>query len=236
MGDLAINGTVNDLAMVGTRPLGLSVAMVLEEGLELSTLERIVESMVAATVEAGVEVVTGDTKVVSRGQADGVYINTSGVGFVPEGVHLSAANLEPGDKLIVSGPIGDHGVAVMSKRAGLAFEADITSDSAPLNDLVRVMLDVSKDLHAMRDPTHGGLAAALNELAEDSREGRLVTAVAPEAADAVLEAMRAHPNGAGAVIIGEVSSSDRPEVRLRTTVGGTRLVDLPAGELLPRIC
>lgn len=268
LGDLAINGTVNDLAMAGAEPLGLSVAMILEEGLEMKTLEAIVESMVAAIDVAGCRVVTGDTKVVARGQADGLYINTSGVGVVRPGVELSAANLAPGDRIIVSGPVGDHGVAVMSCRAGLSFEADVTTDSAPLVSLVRTMLDTSLDIHAMRDPTRGGLAAALNELAEDSGvaialeetaipvrpvvraacetlgfdplhvpcEGRLVAAVAPAAAEEVLQAMRADERGSEAAIIGTVLESSRPEVRLETAIGGARLVDLPAGELLPRIC
>jgi len=268
IGRLAVCGTVNDLAMAGAEPLGLSVAMVLEEGLEISTLRTIVEAMVAAAAVAGCRVVTGDTKVVSRGQADGVYINTSGVGLLRPGVELSSDRVAAGDKIIVSGPIGDHGVAVMSRRAGLSFEADIASDSAPLVSLVRDMLDCTTELHAMRDPTRGGLAAALNELAEDSGvtieleeesiplrpvvraacdtlgfdplhvpcEGRLVAAVPAERAGAVLAVMRANPLGVGAAIIGEARTCTRAEVRLRTSIGGVRLVDLPAGELLPRIC
>ncbi len=268
VGDLAINGTINDLAMMGGAPRGLSVAMILEEGFPLSELRVIVETMARAVEEAGTRVVTGDTKVVARGQADGIYINTSGVGIAPPGLELSAAGLKPGDRIIVSGPIGDHGVAVMSQRAGLSFSADVSSDTAPLCGLVATMVDASQQIHAMRDPTRGGLAAALCELAEDSKvaidlkeesipvrpvvraacetlgfdplhvpcEGRLVASVHPDAADTVLAAMQQHTRGADATIIGEVRASDRPRVVLQTAVGGKRLVDLPAGELLPRIC
>ena len=268
VGDLAINGTVNDLAMRGAAPLALSAAMIIEEGFSFSQLREIVETMAAAAKVAGVRVVTGDTKVVGRGQADGLFINTSGVGIVSPGVKLSAAALEPDDRIIVSGPIGDHGIAVMSCRAGLSFEADVCSDTVPLADLVRSMLSESKEIHALRDPTRGGLAAALCELAEDSRvgielsekaipvrpvvqaacetlgfdplhvpcEGRLVAAVPDDAAEGVLAAMRGHPQGQEAAIIGEVCAVDRPKVLLHTRVGGKRLVDLPAGELLPRIC
>ncbi len=268
VGDLAINGTVNDLAMRGARPLALSAAAVIEEGFPLAKLERIVATMARAARAAGVSVVTGDTKVVPRGGADGLYINTSGVGLVPPGREVSAGNLRPGDRLVVSGPIGDHGVAVMSRRAGLSFEADVTSDSAPLNGLVEAMFAASTELHALRDPTRGGLAAALIEQAEDSAvsievdeaaipvrpvvraacetlgldplhvpcEGRLVATIPPGAVEVVLAAMRAHPAGREAAIIGEVLAGEPGEVRLRTTIGGLRPVDLPSGELLPRIC
>lgn len=268
VGDLAVNGTVNDLAMVGAEPRALSVAMVLEEGFPLASLRAIVETIARAAAAARVSVVTGDTKVVGRGQADGVYVNTSGVGWVRAGVRPSAGGLRPGDRLVVSGPIGDHGVAVMSRRAGLSFEADLASDTAPLADLVAAMLEASLEVHALRDPTRGGLAAVLNEFAEDSQvaidldeaaipvrpavraacetlgldpmhvpcEGRLVAAVPPAALDAVLAAMRARSDGAAATVIGEVREAERHEVVLHTTVGGARLVDLPAGELLPRIC
>jgi hydrogenase expression/formation protein HypE len=269
VGDLAVNGTVNDLAMMGAVPAALSVAMVLEEGFPLERLREIVATIARAAAAARVRVATGDTKVVGRGQADGVYVNTSGIGWVRDGARPSAGGLRPGDRLILSGPIGDHGVAVMSRRAGLSFEADLVSDTAPLADLVGAMLDASLEVHALRDPTRGGLAAVLNELAEDSRvaidleeaaipvrpvvlaacetlgldpmhvpcEGRLVAAVAPGAVDAVLAAMRGRADGAGATVIGEVrAAAERHEVVLHTVVGGARLVDLPAGELLPRIC
>jgi hydrogenase expression/formation protein HypE len=268
VGDLAVNGTVNDLAMRGAHPLALSVAMIIEEGFPFSPLREIVGSIAAAARVAGVRIVTGDTKVVGRGQVDRLFVNTSGVGVVPPGVNLSAAGLEPGDRIIVSGPIGDHGIAVMSRRGGLSFEADIRSDTAPLADLVRCMVAESKQIHAMRDPTRGGLAAALCELAEDSRvrieldeksipvrpvvraacetlgfdplhvpcEGRLVAVVHPDATDIVLTVMRRHPHGKDAAVVGEVRAGERSEVLLRTRVGGKRRVDLPAGELLPRIC
>jgi hydrogenase expression/formation protein HypE len=268
LGDLAVNGTVNDLAMRGARPLALSAAAVIEEGLAFEVLERIVDTMARACRDAGVSIVTGDTKVVPRGGVDGIYINTSGVGVVPTGRELSAANLRPGDAILVSGPIGDHGVAVMSRRAGLSFEADVVSDSAPLNGLVEAMFAASTELHALRDPTRGGLAAALIEQAEDSGvaievdevsipirpvvraacetlgldplhvpcEGRLVAVVPAEIASLILEAMRGHPMGREATTIGHVLEGESGRVRLRTRVGGLRLVDLPSGELLPRIC
>ena len=270
IGDLAINGTVNDLAMMGARPIGLSVAMVIEEGFAMAKLEEIVATMKAAASAAGVRVVTGDTKVVARGHADGIFINTSGVGEVPGDLRLSAAGLRPGDRLIVSGPIGDHGIAVMSRRSGLSFEADIVSDTAPLVDLVATLLEGATPgaVHALRDPTRGGLAAALCEFSEDSKvaidlqesaipvrpvvraacetlgldplhvpcEGRFLAAVAGDQAEALLERLRGHPAGRDAAIIGEVREGQRPEVILKTSIGGSRLVDLPAGELLPRIC
>lgn len=268
LGELAINGTVNDLATRGATPRWLSVAMILEEGLELEILRRIVASMAAAAVTAGVQVVTGDTKVVARGQADKLYVNTTGVGVIPDGVELSATKLAPGDRLLISGPIGDHGIAVMSRREGLAFEADVVSDTAPLADLVSSMLAASRQLHTLRDPTRGGLAATVCELAEDAGlaidldeasipvrpvvraasetlgldplhlpcEGRLLAACGADDADALLAAMRRHPRGEGAAVIGQVRAGTRAEVVLHTRVGGARLVDLPAGELLPRIC
>lgn len=268
IGHLAVNGTVNDLAMRGAVPVALSAAMVIEEGFPLSTLREIVTSMREAARVARVQVVTGDTKVVGHGEADGLFVNTSGIGIVPPGVHLSSGNLRPGDRIIVSGPIGDHGIAILSRRAGLSFEADVRSDTAPLADLVGCMLRASRRIHALRDPTRGGLAATLCELAADSRvrieieehaipvrpvvraacetlgldplhvpcEGRLIAALPPDAVDAVLAAMRQQPLGMDAAVVGSVLSSARSEVVLHTRVGGTRLVDLPAGELLPRIC
>ncbi len=268
IGDLAINGTVNDLAMRGARPLALSCAMVIEEGFELASLRRIVETMARATETAGVRVVTGDTKVVPRGGADGLYVNTSGIGEVPSERKVSSAGSRPGDVVLVSGPIGDHGIAVMSRRAGLSFEADIESDSASLNGLVETMFGATLGIHTLRDPTRGGLAAALCEIAEDSAvavelderdlpvrsvvhaacetlgldplhvpcEGRLVAIVEELATERLLEAMRAHPNGRDAAIVGRVTDGEPGRVTLRTTVGGRRLVDLPSGELLPRIC
>lgn len=174
IGDLAVNGTVNDLAMAGAEPLYLSAGFIIEEGLALATLGGIVERMAAAAREAGVTLVAGDTKVVDRGHGDGVYINTSGIGRIPDGVNIAPNRARPGDVVIVSGTIGDHGMAVMSVREGLEFETLIESDSAPLNDLVRAMLDVTPEIHALRDPTRGGVASALNEIARASGAGIII--------------------------------------------------------------
>lgn len=268
IGELAVNGTVNDLAMSGATPLFLSAGFILEEGLPMNTLGRVASSVAAACKEAGVQLVAGDTKVVNKGHGDGMYINTSGIGVVPEGLHIAPDRARPGDAVIVSGTLGDHGMAIMSVREGLEFETRIESDTAPLNGLVRAMLDVTPDLHCLRDATRGGLAAVLNELASASRvgiefderrvpvrpevhaacemlgldplytanEGKLV-AIVPEAeAGAVLDAMRAHPAGRDATRIGRVVDDHRGLVVARTGIGGSRVVDLPAGELLPRIC
>ncbi len=268
IGDLAVNGTVNDLAMCGATPLYLTVGFVLEEGLPLSELGLIVDSMAAAARRAGVQIVTGDTKVVDAGHGDGLYITTSGVGLVPDGVRVGPDQARPGDVVLVSGPIGLHGIAVMSVREGLEFGADIVSDTAPLGGLVAALLGAGVRVHALRDPTRGGLAATLHEIAGSSgvgveiaesalpvppevraacgflgldpmyvaNEGRLVAFVAPEDADRALEVLRADPLGAGAVAIGTVVA-DHPEVVVaRTPIGGTRVVDLPLAEQLPRIC
>lgn len=268
LGDLAVNGTVNDLAMSGARPAYLSAAFVLEEGVALSVVERIARAMGAAAETAGVTIATGDTKVVESGHGDGVYVTTAGVGLVPERVDIRPQRARPGDAVIVSGPIGLHGVAVLSVREGLEFGVEIASDTAPLADLVATMLDVTPDVHVLRDPTRGGLAASLNEIARASgtgvrlaeralpvpdavanacgflgldplyvaNEGRLVAFVPPTDADAVLEAMRAHPQGAGATLIGECVTEHPGMVVVATGLGGTRVVDLPLGEQLPRIC
>jgi hydrogenase expression/formation protein HypE len=269
IGQLAIHGTVNDLAVSGAAPLYLSAGFILEEGLEMDALGRVAASMAAAAREAGVSVVTGDTKVVERGHGDGVYINTSGVGVVPPGVDISAHNIRPGDVAIVSGNLGDHGIAVMSVREGLDFEVEVVSDTAPLHGLVGAMLAAAPGaVHAMRDCTRGGLAASLNELAAASRvgveveeravpvrpavraacemlgldplyvanEGKLVAFVAPEAASAALEAMQAHPLGRDAAIIGAVVEAHAGLVAAKTGIGGTRVIDMPLGVLLPRIC
>jgi len=267
IGSLAVHGTLNDLAMCGARPLALSCALVLEEGLALSTLERVVRSLGAAARAARVPVATGDTKVVERGKGDGVYVNTAGVGWVPEGRALRPDRVAPGDAVIVSGALGAHGAAVLSVREGLAFESSIRSDSANLSPLVEEALEAVPELHCLRDPTRGGLGAALHEVARGAAceieidegavpieesvraacevlgldplflasEGRLV-AFAPEASAAsLLDALRAHPLGRGAVQIGRVASG-RPRVVLRTPMGSRRLLLLPAGEPLPRIC
>jgi hydrogenase expression/formation protein HypE len=269
IGSLAVHGTINDVAMSGARPLYLSAAFIIEEGFAFADLKRIADSMGAASREAGVPVVTGDTKVVERGKADGVFITTTGVGAVPLGLDLSAEHAKPGDKVLLSGTIGDHGVAVMSQRQNLAFETSIVSDSAALHGLVAAMVDAApQGLRVMRDPTRGGLAATLNELAQQSsvgfrieedsvpvrpevaaacellgldplhvaNEGKLVAITAPEAADALLAAMRAHPLGRDAAIIGEVTLDDHRFVQMTTGFGGGRIVDWLSGEQLPRIC
>nr|WP_031074998.1 hydrogenase expression/formation protein HypE [Streptomyces sp. NRRL S-118] len=268
IGDLAVNGTVNDLAMSGARAAYLSCGVILEEGVEIATVGRVAEALGAAARSAGVRVVTGDTKVVEAGHGDGVYINTSGIGLIPPGVDLRPERVVPGDVVIVSGAIGLHGVAILSKRENLRFEAEIESDCAALGGLVETMLAVTPDVHVLRDPTRGGLAASLNEIAAASgtgivvqeravpvpppvasacavlgldpmyvaNEGKLVAFVPPDHADAVLAAMRAHPLGAEAVVIGEAVAEHPGMVVARTGLGGTRVVDMPLGEQLPRIC
>ncbi|MPY37099.1 hydrogenase expression/formation protein HypE [Streptomyces adustus] len=268
IGDLAVNGTVNDLAMTGARAAYLSCGFVLEEGVELEVVDRVAKALGAAARAAGVEVATGDTKVVEAGHGDGIFINTAGIGLIPAGVDLRPQRVVPGDVVIVSGGIGVHGVAIMSVREGLEFGVELESDCAALGSLVEAMLAVTPDLHVLRDPTRGGLAAALNEIAAASgtgvvlrerdlpvppavanacailgldpmyvaNEGKLVAFVPRESADAVLAAMRAHPLGAGAAIIGEAVEEHPGMVVARTPLGGTRVVDLPIGEQLPRIC
>ncbi len=268
IGSLAVHGTVNDLAMGGARPLFLSAAFIIEEGFEMEALERIVRSMQAAAAAAGVEIVTGDTKVVEKGSGDGLFINTSGIGVVPAGVELSADRARPGDRIILSGSIGDHGIAILARREGLEFESAIESDSAALNGLVDAMLEVSRDIRCMRDPTRGGLSSACNEIAESSRvamlleetaipvgeevrgacellgldplyvanEGKLIAIVAPGAADAIVAIMRAHPLGRNAAVIGTVTDGPPGSVMMRTDFGTTRLVEMLAGDQLPRIC
>jgi hydrogenase expression/formation protein HypE len=268
IGKLAVNGTINDLAVGGAQPWYLSAAFILEEGLPLTDLRRVVESMRVACAEAGMSVVAGDTKVVDRGKCDGMFVTTAGIGVVPDGVSLSIRNARPGDRVLVSGTIGDHGIAVMSVREGLEFETVLESDTAPLHDLTRTMLTACSSIRCMRDPTRGGLASALNELAVASKvgvklteaaiplrpevraacevlgldplyvacEGRLVAAVAPEDADQLLGAMRAHPLGRGAAIVGAVVADHAGTVTIRTPIGGERVVPLLAGDQLPRIC
>ena len=268
IGDLAINGTVNDIAMSGAEPKYLSVGFILEEGLPFETLHRIVLSMEKAAKTAGVQIVTGDTKVVNRGSCDKLFINTSGFGFVPDNIHISASSLQPGDKIILSGTVADHGMAVMTTREGLSFQSTVESDTAALNHLVKDMLNVSPEIHAMRDPTRGGLATSLNEFATSSKvgiqlfgetvpvkenvrgaceilgidplyvanEGKLVAVVPPEIADKMLTAMRFNKHGEHAVIIGEVTDKHPGVVALKTGLGANRIVDMPVGEQLPRIC
>jgi hydrogenase expression/formation protein HypE len=267
IGRLAVHGTINDIAMCGAVPLALSAAFILEEGFPMEDLARIVASMADAARAAGVPITTGDTKVVPRGAADKVFITTSGVGLVPAGVNISASNARPGDQILLSGAIGDHGMAVMSKREGLEFESVIESDTAALHRLVAAMI-AAGEIHALRDPTRGGLGATLVEIAAASgvgieaearaipvrepvraacellgldplfvaNEGKLVAFVPPGAAGRVLEAMRATPEGRDAAVIGEAVSTHPGLVLLKTEIGGTRVVDLPFHEQLPRIC
>ena len=268
IGELAVNGTVNDLAMMGATPMFLSAGFIIEEGLAMDTLGRIVASMGEAARRAGVQLITGDTKVVDRGHGDGVYINTSGIGMVPNGVEIGPERAQPGDAVLLSGTIGDHGMAVMSVREGLEFEAPIRSDTAPLNGLVSAMLAITTEIHVLRDPTRGGVASALNEIAQASKvgmaldersipvqpavasacemlgldpmyvanEGKLIAIVPAAQAEAVLAAMRGHPLGKAAAIIGQVVASHPGRVVARTGIGGTRIVDMQIGEQLPRIC
>lgn len=268
IGSLAVHGTVNDLAMGGAKPLFLSAAFILEEGLPLETLRRVVDSFRRAASGAGVSIVTGDTKVVEKGCCDGLFINTSGIGIVQDGVRLSADQARPGDFILLSGSIAEHGIAILAQRGGLEFECPIQSDSAPLHTLVEAMLKTGAEIRCLRDPTRGGLSSTLNEIASRSgvgmileeraipireevrgacemlgldplyvaNEGKLVAVVAAEAAEHVLQAMQQHPFGCNARIIGTVTKEDAGMVVMRTTLGTTRIVDMLAGDQLPRIC
>src|SRR5271166_457960 len=269
IGSLAVHGTINDVAMGGAQPLYLSASFIIEEGFPFRDLKRIADSMGRAAADAGVPIVTGDTKVVERGKADGVFISTTGIGSVPDAIVLSGDRAVPGDVVLSSGSLGDHGVAIMSCRANLEFETAIVSDSAALHGLVADMLAAAgSHLKLLRDPTRGGLAATLNEVAQQSgvgfridedaipvkpevaaacellgldplfvaNEGKLIAVVAPEGADALLAAMRAHPLGRDAAIIGVVVEDDERFVQMTTSFGGGRIVDWLSGEQLPRIC
>jgi hydrogenase expression/formation protein HypE len=274
IGRLAVCGTVNDLSMVGATPYFLTAGFVLEEGLGLDTLRRVALSMAATAQEAGVRVVTGDTKVVQRGEADGLFINTAGLGVVPGDVRISGSLAHAGDAIIVSGTMGDHGIAVVSQREGLAFQTEVCSDVAPLNCMVTALLDAGRGsglpgpVHVLRDPTRGGLATTLNEIARQSgvavrleessipvrpqvrvacemlgfdplyvaNEGKLVAVVDARFALQALACLRSHPLGRESAIIGEVSAAPVGRVLLRTRIGGTRIVDMLTGEMLPRIC
>ena len=268
IGKLAVCGTVNDLAMSGARPLYLSLSFIIEEGFPVSDLKIIVTSIHKAAGEAGVKIVTGDTKVVNRGSADKLFINTAGVGIVPEGTDISASNAKLGDIIILSGDIGDHGIAVLSQREGLEFKIPVPSDCAPLNKMVADMLSVSANIHCLRDPTRGGLATTLNDFAQQSNvgirieedkipvdkavlaacellgfdplyianEGKLVAVVTPDNADLILSRIKQNKYGTGAAIIGEVVAVHPGKVVMKTSLGASRIVDMPVGELLPRIC
>jgi len=269
IGDLAVNGTVNDVAMSGARPRYLSVGFILEEGFALEDLRRVVSSMARAAQKAGVSIVTGDTKVVHKGKGDKIFINTTGIGAMHRPVGPAADRLAAGDRIVLSGPIADHGMCILSQREGLAFELPIESDTAALNGLIETILDeAGADVHALRDPTRGGVAAVLNEYARTSgaairihetllpvrpavagaceilgfdpllvaNEGKLVAVVAPQRCDDVLRVMRGHEHGREAVVIGEVLQGPAGRVEMVTAIGGRRIVDMPVGEQLPRIC
>ncbi len=268
IGDLAVNGTVNDLAMSGARCMYLSAGFILEEGFPIEQLQRIADAMGAAAKKAGVAIVAGDTKVVERGHGDGCYINTAGVGTVPQGIHIAPHLAQPGDAILISGTIGDHGMAVMSVREGLEFEAPIRSDTAPLHEMVADIIDVCPDTHTLRDPTRGGVAASLNEIAQAANcgiviyesdlpidqavqsaceilglepllvanEGKLICIVPAQAADEVLAVMRTHTSGSQAALIGQVVTEHPGMVVAKTVIGARRVVTVPVGEQLPRIC
>lgn len=268
IGTLAVNGTVNDLAMCGARPLYLSAGFILEEGLPLETLRRIVKSMSRAAAEAGVQLITGDTKVVDRGKGDGIYINTAGLGFIESKNEISPESVAEGDAVIINGDIGRHGIAVMAAREGFDFETEILSDCAPLSGLVMELMSRGLEIHCMRDLTRGGLGSALVEIAETvgreieiweksvavsegvkaaceilgldplyiANEGRFIAFVPESEVDSALEIMREHPLGTGAGKIGKVKTAGLGMVTMKTAIGAFRVVDMPSGEQLPRIC
>ncbi len=269
IGCLAVHGTVNDLAMCGARPLALSAGFILEEGFPMEDLCRVVESMREAAQRVGVPIVTGDTKVVDKGKGDGIFINTTGIGIIPAGIQISPKRARPGDLILINGAIAVHGIAIMSVREGLEFETTLASDTAPLHDLVARILEVGGDkVHVLRDPTRGGVASALNEIASKAKvgivldeasipiweevkgaceilgldplyvanEGKCLAIVAREKAEEVLEAMKGHPLGKEAAIIGEVVEEHPGQVILRSRIGGRRIVEMLSGEQLPRIC
>ncbi len=268
IGDLAVNGTVNDLAMCGAVPRYLSMGLILEEGLALDDLRRILTSARDALARCGVLLVTGDTKVVPKGAADKIFINTTGIGIVPHGVQIESAGARAGDCIILSGTMADHGIAILTQREGLRFESDIRSDTASLSDMVQAILAVTKDVHVLRDPTRGGVGTALNEIALQSgvgvvleeaclpvnpavagacellgfdpiyiaNEGKLLCFVPEAQAEAVLTAIRELPAGRAACVIGRVTAAHPGRVIMQTRIGGQRIVDMLAGEQLPRIC
>ena len=268
IGCLSVHGTINDVAMMGAQPLWLAAGFILEEGFKLADLARIVQSMAAAAKEAGVPIVTGDTKVVERGKGDGVFITTTGVGVVAPGMELSGNRAQAGDVILVSGTLGDHGMAIMAERENMGFESPIVSDTAALHGLIAAMRASGADLHVLRDPTRGGLATTLNEIAGQSgvgmmlqekalpvqpavnaaceflgldplyvaNEGKLVAICAANDAEKLLAAMRAHPLGVNAAIVGAVHEDVHHFVQMTTSFGGKRIVDWLSGEQLPRIC
>jgi hydrogenase expression/formation protein HypE len=268
VGSMAVHGTVNDLAMSGARPLYLSAAFIIEEGLPMETLWKIVCSMQEAAKRSGVQIITGDTKVVDRGKGDGVFINTAGIGVIEHDRKITPQSVQPGDAVLVSGDLGRHGMAIMAVREGLQFESAIESDSAPVHEIVRELLKSGIEIHCLRDLTRGGLASALNEIAEAARvrievveksvpvredvhaacemlgldplhvacEGRFVAFVAGKDAERALQIMRGHEMGSGSAAIGRVAESSAPLVTLKSAIGASRILDMPSGEQLPRIC
>ena len=268
IGDLAVNGTINDVAMAGARPVALSAGFILEEGLLIETLGRVAAAMGEAARQAGIGIVTGDTKVVDAGHGDAMFINTAGIGVIPDGVDIRPSRASPGDVVLLSGPVGAHGIAVMSEREGLEFGTELLSDSAPLDGLVASMLSAARDIHVLRDATRGGVTASLCEIATAAdvgiayeeaaipvpeqvaaacailgldpmsvaNEGCMVAIVAGADADAVLSAMVDHEHGRGACVIGKVTDAHPGVVTARTPYGSRRVVDLPLGDQLPRIC
>jgi hydrogenase expression/formation protein HypE len=267
IGDLAVNGTVNDLVCCGAVPEYLSLGLIIEEGLKMDDLRNIIVTIKNAATKANVKIVTGDTKVVEKGKGDKIFINTSGVGTIPEGIFISPERCSQGDLIIVTGNIADHGIAILSSREGLSFESTIRSDTAPLIDLSKILFEVTKEIHVLRDPTRGGVASALNEICSSSgkgilldekmipvsdevkgaceimgfdplyiaNEGKLIIILPEKYSGDVLKAIRKHPLGKNAAIIGKVTSGP-PVVKIRTIVGSTRIVDMISGEQLPRIC
>ena len=268
IGSMAIHGTVNDLAMSGARPLYLSSAFIIEEGLPMETLWRAVCSMRDAAKRCGVQIVTGDTKVVDKGKGDGVYINTAGIGVIEHSLAITPKSVQPGDAVLVSGDLGRHGMAIMAVREGLQFESTIESDSAPVHEIVLALLKAGIEIHCLRDLTRGGLASALNEIAEAAgvkiaveeksipvredvhaacemlgldplhvaNEGRFAAFVAEHDAKRALQIMRGHEVGTGSALIGKVTTRSEPLVVLKSRIGANRILDMPSGEQLPRIC
>jgi hydrogenase expression/formation protein HypE len=268
VGSMAVHGTVNDLAMSGARPVYLSAAFIIEEGLPMETLWKIVCSMQQAAQRCGVQIITGDTKVVDKGKGDGVFINTAGIGVVEHDQKIAPQNVRPGDSVLVSGDLGRHGMAIMAVREGLQFESAIESDSAPVHEIILALLKAGIEIHCLRDLTRGGLASALNEIAEAARvrieiveksvpvredvhaacemlgldplhvacEGRLVAFIAAMDAERALKIMRGQTPGAGSAVIGRVTESSAPLVTLKSAIGASRILDMPSGEQLPRIC
>ena len=268
IGKLAVCGTINDLSMAGAVPHYLSAAVIIEEGFPIDDLEKITISMQQTAKDAGVAIVTGDTKVVNKGSADKLFITTAGVGVIPEGIAISGSNARPGDRVILSGTIGDHGIAVLSRREGLKFSVPVESDCAPLNNLVADIVKAASNIRCLRDPTRGGLATTLNEIAAQSNvgirieetsipvhdgiraacellgldplyianEGKLIAIVPPDTADCVLDAIKQHKYGHRAAIIGTVTDQHAGKVTIKTALGASRILDMLAGEMLPRIC